>query len=69
MGDGNDTFKIRGSMIDLHSDYGDNSFALTTAKVDMGTGMTLLKLKARSRAMVMLGAITLTISILVVGMM
>ncbi|MFU2138013.1 hypothetical protein ACLRAG_13315, partial [Gallibacterium anatis] len=38
MGDGNDTFKIRGSMYDLHSHYGDRSFALTTAKVDMGAG-------------------------------
>ncbi|MFU2143583.1 GA-like domain-containing protein, partial [Gallibacterium anatis] len=46
MGDGNDTFKIRGSMIDLHSDYGDNSFALTTAKVDMGTGNDTIEVES-----------------------
>ncbi|MBP4132790.1 Ig-like domain-containing protein, partial [Gallibacterium anatis] len=46
MGDGNDTFKIRGSMIDLHSDYGDNSFALTTAKVDMGIGNDTIEVES-----------------------
>ncbi|OBX02283.1 hypothetical protein, partial [Gallibacterium genomosp. 1] len=46
MGEGNDTFKIRGSMIDLHSDYGDNSFALTTAKVDMGTGHDTIEVES-----------------------
>ena len=46
MGEGDDTFKIRGSMIDLHSDYGDNSFALTTAKVDMGTGNDTIEVES-----------------------